>query len=228
MAITALPACILQCSKNRCHIHSDLVAPPVRSGGQWSSTTVPACDDWLQHVFRELVTLGSMHFCSSSSFLKYLFIFGFTGSLFLLHGLFSSCSVWASHCGGFFYCRARSLGHRGFSICSTWAQQLWLLGSRAHAQQLWRTGLAAPWHVGLLHWQANFLPQSHREACTFVLTWDDTFYVFAEQTLNFFFFYSFGHTTRHVGSQYPHQGLSPCSLYCKCGVLTTGLPGKSC
>ena len=44
----------------------------------------------------------------------------------------------------------RSTGSRraGFSSCGTWAQQLWLVGSRAQAQQLWCTGLAAPWHVG--------------------------------------------------------------------------------
>ena len=30
----------------------------------------------------------------------------------------------------------------------TWAQQLRLLASRAQAQQLWRTGLVAPWYVG--------------------------------------------------------------------------------
>ena len=44
----------------------------------------------------------------------------------------------------------RSMGSRcvGFSSCSTLAQQLWLAGSRAQAQQLWHTGLVAPWHVG--------------------------------------------------------------------------------
>ena len=44
----------------------------------------------------------------------------------------------------------RSMGsrHASFSSCSTWAQQLWLVGSRAQAQQLWCTGLVAPWHVG--------------------------------------------------------------------------------
>ena len=36
----------------------------------------------------------------------------------------------------------------GFSSCGTWAQQLWLTGSRAQAQQLWRTSPAAPRHVG--------------------------------------------------------------------------------
>ena len=38
--------------------------------------------------------------------------------------------------------------HAGFSSCGTWAQQLWLTGSRAQAQQLWRMGPAAPRHVG--------------------------------------------------------------------------------
>ena len=38
--------------------------------------------------------------------------------------------------------------HAGFSSCGTWAQQLWLMGSRAQAQQLWATGLVAPWRVG--------------------------------------------------------------------------------
>ena len=44
----------------------------------------------------------------------------------------------------------RSTGSRrvGFSSCGTWARQFWLSGSRAQAQQLWRTGLGAPWHVG--------------------------------------------------------------------------------
>ena len=36
----------------------------------------------------------------------------------------------------------------GFSSCGTRAQQLWLTGSRAQIQQLWRMGLVAPWHVG--------------------------------------------------------------------------------
>ena len=36
----------------------------------------------------------------------------------------------------------------GFSSCGTRAQQLWLTGSRAQAQQLWHTSLVAPRHVG--------------------------------------------------------------------------------
>ena len=36
----------------------------------------------------------------------------------------------------------------GFSSCSAWAQQLRLVGSGSQAQQLWRRGLVALWHVG--------------------------------------------------------------------------------
>ena len=36
----------------------------------------------------------------------------------------------------------------GCSNCSTWAQQWWCMGCRAQGQQLWDTGLIAPWHVG--------------------------------------------------------------------------------
>ena len=32
---------------------------------------------------------------------------------------------------------------------------------------------------------------------------------------------------RHVGSYFPNQGSNPCTLCWKCGVLTTGPPGKS-
>ena len=44
----------------------------------------------------------------------------------------------------------QSVGSRcvGFSSCDTWAQQLWLAGSRAQAQQLWCMGFVAPRHVG--------------------------------------------------------------------------------
>ena len=36
----------------------------------------------------------------------------------LLCGLFSSCSVWASPCGGFSCCGAQALGHLGSGSCS--------------------------------------------------------------------------------------------------------------
>ena len=39
-------------------------------------------------------------------------------------------------------------GREGFGSCGTWAQQLWLVGSRVQAPQLWHTGLVALQHVG--------------------------------------------------------------------------------
>ena len=66
----------------------------------------------------------------------YLFIFGCVGSLLLRAGFLQlqragttlGCSEQASHCGG-------------SSCCAAWALGAW-------AQQLWRTGLVAPRHVG--------------------------------------------------------------------------------
>ena len=72
----------------------------------------------------------------------YLLIFGCAGSL-LLCRLFSSCSEWASHCGGSSCCRAQHLGCLAFSSSGLWAQLLWFPGSRAQAQWLWHTGLVA-------------------------------------------------------------------------------------
>ena len=44
----------------------------------------------------------------------------------------------------------RSTGsrHVRFSSCGMRAQELWLVGSRVQAQQLWSVGLVAPRHVG--------------------------------------------------------------------------------
>ena len=69
-------------------------------------------------------------------------------SLVLASGGYSS--LW---CAGFslrWLFLLQSMGSRraGLSSCGTWGQQLWLMGSRAQASQLWRTGLAAPRHVG--------------------------------------------------------------------------------
>ena len=63
-------------------------------------------------------------------------------------GLLSSCSTQASHCSVFSCCGAWALGHVDFSSCGTWAQELWLLSSRATAQQLWCMGLVTLEHVG--------------------------------------------------------------------------------
>ena len=57
----------------------------------------------------------------------------------------------------------RSTGSRcaGFSSCGTRAQYLWLVGSRAQAQQ-WRTGLVAPWHVGSSRTRARTRSEERR------------------------------------------------------------------
>ena len=60
----------------------------------------------------------------------------------------SGWGVWASPCGGFSRCGAWALGLGGFRRRGTGVQQLQLLGSRARAQYLWSTGLAALQHVG--------------------------------------------------------------------------------
>ena len=48
----------------------------------------------------------------------FLFIFACAESV-LLHGLFSSCGMQASHCDGFSSCGAWTLGYVGFSSCGT-------------------------------------------------------------------------------------------------------------
>ena len=86
----------------------------------------------------------------------------------LRHGLFSSCSVWASHYSGFSWCRAWALGHPGFSGRGTKAQE------SAHGLQ--STGSADVAHgfgcftargvfpdqgsnPSLLHWQVFFITE---------------------------------------------------------------------
>ena len=53
-------------------------------------------------------------------------------------GLFASCSVWASHCGGFSVCTAQALGHRssGFSSSGSWALEHRLSSCGAWTQLL--------------------------------------------------------------------------------------------
>ena len=94
---------------------------------------------------------------SFSVFYFYLFIyFGCVGSLLLLMGfsLAEASGGYSSlRCTGFSLRLLLLLWSTGsrrmdFSSCGMWAQQLWLVGSRAQVQQLWYTGLVAPWHVG--------------------------------------------------------------------------------
>ena len=58
------------------------------------------------------------------------------------------CCARASHCSGFSLLQSTGSRHVGFSSCGARASVVVAPGSRAQAQQLWRTGLVAPWHVG--------------------------------------------------------------------------------
>ena len=53
---------------------------------------------------------------------------------------YSSCSAQASQCDGFSCCRAQALGHMGSVVVAP--------SSIAQAQELWRMGVVALWHVG--------------------------------------------------------------------------------
>ena len=95
------------------------------------------------NLFLEPVKLMIFFFFIGMSLLViFKFIFGCTGSSLLCwlfpscreRGLLSGCSVLASHYSGFSGC--------GEGLQGTWAQHLWLLGSRAEAQQLRCTGLS--------------------------------------------------------------------------------------
>ena len=82
--------------------------------------------------------------------------FGCIGSLLLRAGfslVASSGGYSLLRCVGFslrWLLLLQSTGsrHVGFRSCGKWAQQLWLAGSRAQAQELWRTGLVALRQVG--------------------------------------------------------------------------------
>ena len=65
-----------------------------------------------------------------------LFIFGCVGSSFLCEGFLQ-----LRRAGATLHRGARASHHRGLSCCRAQAPD-------AQAQQLWLTGLVAPWHVG--------------------------------------------------------------------------------
>ena len=97
-----------------------------------------------------------------SFFLIYIFIYLFI-FYFWLHWVFAAAHrlsvVVASGgysllwCAGFslrwlLLLRSTDSRHARFRSCGAWAHQLWLVGSRAQAQQLWHTGLVVLRHVG--------------------------------------------------------------------------------
>ena len=94
----------------------------------------------------------------------FFLFFGCAGSG-LLQGLFSSCSVWASHCSGFCWCEAWALaaqasvlGARGLTSCSSWALDI---GSTAVVHRLSCSTACGIFldqglNLCLLRWQADF------------------------------------------------------------------------
>ena len=79
-----------------------------------------------KHVFLEFYLVMYFWLC-------WVFVAAWVLSNYGKQGLLSSCSVQASHCGGF---SLQSMASRacGLLSCGTWAQQLWLPDSRAQAQ----------------------------------------------------------------------------------------------
>ena len=97
-------------------------------------------------------------FCSVGSFpffFKNKFIYFYLFIYFWLHWVFVAARGLSlvAVSGGLLFILVRRLltavaslvAEHGLQACGL--QQLWLIGSRAQAQQLWCTGLVAPWHV---------------------------------------------------------------------------------
>ena len=99
----------------------------------WNSVSATVYQNSIFHTFANIWVFSFIH----------SFIYGCVGSLSLHVGFLQlwrvgatlRCSAWASHRCAFLLWSTGSR-HAGFSSCST------------RAQQLWRTGLVALWHVG--------------------------------------------------------------------------------
>ena len=92
-------------------------------------------------------------------FLKKLFIILFI-YYFWLCWVFAA--VGASHCGGFFWCRAWALGPTGFSSCSSWALEHRLSSCGSLAELPCGIFLDYGLNLYLPHWQVVSLPLSHQ------------------------------------------------------------------
>ena len=106
-------------------------------------------------MYKQMVRLWGFKFSSNVIFFKYIYLFIYY--LFILAALGLCCCLRAlSSCcerGLLFVVVSRLLivvaslvAEHGLQARGL--QQLWHAGSRAQAQQLWRTGLVAPRHVG--------------------------------------------------------------------------------
>ena len=119
----------------------------------------PVCGTWLQkpelrHIHNRGLLLfvwhDLRHFCLFLIFLLIFFKFIYFWPCWVFVAVRGFLQL---QCVGFllrWLLLLQNTGSRftGFSSCGTLAQQLWLMGSRAQAQQLWQTGLVVPWHVG--------------------------------------------------------------------------------
>ena len=103
--------------------------------------------------FTDHLPLRELIICSLP-LIPYFFIFLYM--YLFLAALCLRCCAWAfSRCReqGLLFIAVRGLlivvaSHCGAWAVGAWAQQLWLTGCRAQAQQLQHTGLVALWHVG--------------------------------------------------------------------------------
>ena len=106
---------------------------------------------WVQSLGQEDTLEQEMAICSNILF----FFFNNVSHLFWLCWVFPAARtfLWCSEQGLLFLAvpfLLQSIGSScvGFRSCGTWAQQLWLSGFRAQAQQMWHLGLVVLWHVG--------------------------------------------------------------------------------
>ena len=106
----------------------------------------------ISKIYKQLMPLNIFFINLFSLFIYFWLYWVFVAarglSLVATRGGYSSLRCVGSHCSGFSCCRAWAVGHSDFSSCGTQTQQLWVVGSRVQAQQLWQMGLVAPWHVG--------------------------------------------------------------------------------
>ena len=113
--------------------------------GNWNNF----CNCSIFHLISTLILDCPLHFnnliCLLSAALGLGCCVGFP--LVAESGGYSFLQLQASHRGSFSCCRAWAPACLGFRSCGLWAQELWLVGSRAPAQCLWHMGLAVPQHV---------------------------------------------------------------------------------
>ena len=114
--------------------------------------------DWFYfglHAIKTTKLIHQLHFFFFFRFLNFIYfwlrwVFIAARGLSLVAASGGCSSLWFAGFSSRWLLLLQSTGsrHTGFSSCGSQAQWLWLAGSRAQAQQSWRTGLVAPRHVG--------------------------------------------------------------------------------